>query len=480
MFTAWREKSDPDLPVYEQIVCYIKTLINDGVIINGDKLMSQRDLCSKFGVSRPTVAKALEILEHEGIITIESKRKSIVTIGIPRVDHKVIDWDQYTKVSFHQENAGTYKKHNFSRSNPNYINLFETYFGHDFSPLTPVIKAMGHVQNDVERLDRYSNFDVRGTLSLRQAVCDYLLNDGIEASTSQVIICHSLHNAYYTIFNSLCNQNTNCYVEQDSLFLIDKMLPVNLRFIPMAVDSEGISVEPFVRHLKNKRKGVLFVDPEFSMPSGISHSLARRKQLLKTAGEWQTPIIESVAVKDCWHNERPGKSFKALDVGQNVVHIFSLARPFMFAPITAIVAPEAVIPAMIDVKLKNDVYTDVITQAIFEKLLTENIYRDYMDFIRPDIIKACDETEKIVAKYFTGIARWKKPSYGVSFRLEFDYPISECFSALEKEGILLYSPNTFHSCHNFIWFCYTGVSLDKLDFALGRVAYHVSRGRNRK
>lgn len=480
MLVGWRKDSNPALPVYEQIADYFRNQIRIGAIVDGDMLMSQRDMCMKFGVSRPTVSKALEILEREGVICIEAKRKAIVTIGSAKRPHEMIDWNQYIKVSFHQENVGVYKKHNFSRSNPSYINLFETYFGHDFSPLTPVMKAMGFVQNDSGRLDRYSNFDVRGTLSLRQAVCDYLLGEGIDVTPSQVVICHSLHNAYYTIFSALCNQNTNFYVEQDSLFLIDKMLPVCLKFIPLAADKDGISADALLKHLKNRRRGFLVVDPEFSMPSGITHSLNRRKQLLKTAAEWQIPIIESVAVKDCWHRTPPLKTFKALDVGQNVIHIFSLARPFMFAPISAIIAPEAVVPALIDVKLKYDVYTDVIIQAIFEKLLTENIYRDYMDSVRPEIIRTCDETEKIVAAYFTGIAKWNKPTYGVSFRLEFDFPISECFNALEKEGILLYSPNMFHSSNNFLWFCYTGVSMDKLEFALGRVAYHINRIRNRK
>lgn len=480
MYTDWSEKSDPSLPKYEQIADYFKKQICEGSLVHGDKLLSQRDLCNKFAVSRPTISKALEILEREGVITIESKRKAIVSIGSPNTTQKIIDWNKYTKVSFHQENVGVYRKHNFSRSNPSYINLFETYFGHDFSPLTPVMKAMWHVQNDTRHLDRYSNFDIRGTLSLRQAVCNYLMEDGIEVPPSQVIICHSLQNAYYTIFNSLCNQNINCYVEQDSLFLIDRMLPVCMKFVPLAVDNKGISVEALTKHLKNRRKSLLIVDPEFSMPSGVTHSLARRRQLLKIASSWQVPIIESVAVKDCWHTQKPEKTFKALDMTQNVIHIFSLARPFMFAPISAIIAPEAIIPSLIDVKLRNDVYTDVVVQAIFERLLTENIYRDYMDSIRPDIIKACDETEKMVSKYFTGLASWQKPSYGVSFRLQFDYPIMDCFNDLDKEGILIYPPNVFHSSNQFIWFCYTGVSQDKLDHALSRVAYHISKKRGRK
>ncbi|MDF2840109.1 MAG: GntR domain protein [Clostridia bacterium] len=58
--------------VYEQIVEQIKELMNQGDLKPGDKLMSERELSDKLGVSRTSVREALSALDFLGIL--ESKQ----------------------------------------------------------------------------------------------------------------------------------------------------------------------------------------------------------------------------------------------------------------------------------------------------------------------------------------------------------------------------------------------------------------------
>lgn len=73
-----RSLNDVDKPVrlhrisrtraYEEIVRQLQTLIAEGHLKPGDRLMTERDLAEQFGVSRVTVRQALSVLQAMGLV----------------------------------------------------------------------------------------------------------------------------------------------------------------------------------------------------------------------------------------------------------------------------------------------------------------------------------------------------------------------------------------------------------------------------
>jgi len=59
---------DPNLPIYLQIMNFVKKLIVRGFLKPGDKIPSVRDMALFLGVNPNTVQKAYEELEREGTI----------------------------------------------------------------------------------------------------------------------------------------------------------------------------------------------------------------------------------------------------------------------------------------------------------------------------------------------------------------------------------------------------------------------------
>ncbi|MCW2581557.1 MAG: GntR family transcriptional regulator [Klenkia sp.] len=56
--------------ISEVIVDQVRVLIRQGRLSAGDRLPSERELCSRFGVSRVTVREALRVLEANGLVEI--------------------------------------------------------------------------------------------------------------------------------------------------------------------------------------------------------------------------------------------------------------------------------------------------------------------------------------------------------------------------------------------------------------------------
>ena len=69
------------MPIYLQILQYIKRGIIAGTITNGDELPSRRMLSALLGVNPNTVQKAYRMLEDEGLISSHSGAKSYMVLN---------------------------------------------------------------------------------------------------------------------------------------------------------------------------------------------------------------------------------------------------------------------------------------------------------------------------------------------------------------------------------------------------------------
>ena len=68
------------VPLYQQILLYVKRGIAGGTIQDGDELPSRRVLSALLGVNPNTVQKAYRLLEEEGLIQSRSGAKSWVVL----------------------------------------------------------------------------------------------------------------------------------------------------------------------------------------------------------------------------------------------------------------------------------------------------------------------------------------------------------------------------------------------------------------
>lgn len=68
------------MPIYLQIILYIKRGIVAGTIADGDELPSRRVLSALLGINPNTVQKAYRILEDEGLILSRTGAKSYVSL----------------------------------------------------------------------------------------------------------------------------------------------------------------------------------------------------------------------------------------------------------------------------------------------------------------------------------------------------------------------------------------------------------------
>ena len=84
------------MPIYLQIVLYIKRGIIAGVIADGDELPSRRILSALLGVNPNTVQKTYRLLEDEGLIQSHAGAKSYMVLDeekVRRIRQELLEGD---------------------------------------------------------------------------------------------------------------------------------------------------------------------------------------------------------------------------------------------------------------------------------------------------------------------------------------------------------------------------------------------------
>lgn len=80
-----RVETDSHVPPYEQIRSQIATMASSGVVPEGSRLPSIRQLASDLGLAGGTVARAYRELEREGVIATRGRHGTFIEKAHPRV-----------------------------------------------------------------------------------------------------------------------------------------------------------------------------------------------------------------------------------------------------------------------------------------------------------------------------------------------------------------------------------------------------------
>ena len=78
--------AENNVPIYLQIISYIKRGIVSGVITDGDEMPSRRTLSALLGVNPNTVQKSYAMLEEQGLLVSRPGAKSCIRVTDQAVD----------------------------------------------------------------------------------------------------------------------------------------------------------------------------------------------------------------------------------------------------------------------------------------------------------------------------------------------------------------------------------------------------------
>jgi GntR family transcriptional regulator of abcA and norABC len=436
----WRPDKRSPVPLYLQIVQYMRDKITNGEWPVGSKIPTQRVLAREFDVNRSTVITALEELKAEGLLeAVEGSATRVsglswATLSTPMPP----DWRSYVEAGIHQPNLPTIQEINRAEHDPGMIRL-------GTGELSPELLPVDLMEKILQRLPRkwmnlgYS--EPKGLNALRQQVSNHLRSFGIEASPSSILIVSGALQALQLISLGVLRRGSTVFVEKPSyLYSLHVFQSNEMRLFGIPMDDQGICTDWIIRHKRAQNGALLYTIPSFHNPTGILMTEERRQQLMDVCEKERLPILEDDVYRELWLDAPVPAPLKARDKNGLVLYLGSMSK--CVSPglrIGWLVGPEPVIERLADVKMQTDYGSSALSQLAAMEWLESGFHREHMERVRAALRERRTVALQALESCFSDLASWNIPQGGFYIWLKLNRPLSmrQLFEKAREEGILL-------------------------------------------
>ncbi|MCM3715336.1 PLP-dependent aminotransferase family protein [Alkalihalobacillus oceani] len=441
----WKPVKSSSIPLYLQIVNFIRNKIMSGEWTIGTKLPSQRQLATSFEVNRSTVITALQELIAEGLLEAKAGSRTIVANNTWNVlAASSPNWPEYVQAGIHQPNKSLIQQINKAEAEPAILRLGTGELGSELIPADAMQQILTSLQHEPLSLG-YE--EPKGNMQLRETLSGYLRNKGIYASPSSILIVSGGLQALQLIAWGLLRKGSVILHEAPSyLNSLSMFESVGIRGVGIPLDSQGLQMERLVQLKRQHDAALLYTIPSFHNPTGAVMSEERRKQLTEIAHRETLPLIEDDVYGDLWFENAPPPPLKADDRGGNVLYLGSVSKAL--SPglrIGWLVGPEQVIDRLADIKMQTDYGSSSLSQAVVNQWIRSGKYEAHLARLRASLLRRRDLMLDILKHSFSDCCTWNIPDGGFYIWLQLQKGISarKLFQHVLQKGILL-NPGTIY------------------------------------
>lgn len=329
-----------EIPLHRQLMTVFRDAILTGKMQPGERVLSSRELCAHFGISRNTALTALGQLQAEGyLVTVQGSGTFVAEVTAPTV----------------RENDGREFKEVLAGATPFRPGIPDL----DSFPVALFKRSLSTLEWTQGLLDNPRSWtDDR----LKTAIVQRLQQTrGVVCSPDQVFIVPSTLYAVSLIARALLGAGDDVAIEEPGCPAIrSALLALDTQVVPVAVDDEGIDVDALTR----RRTALAFITPSHQYPTGALLSLERRFALLDWASQREAWIVENDYDSEFNYTRRPQPALQGLDEGRHVLYLGSFSK--VLSPsirLAYLIAPRALCPALRTVHQATAGYASPIIQA---------------------------------------------------------------------------------------------------------------------
>lgn len=240
---------------------------------------------------------------------------------------------------------------------------------------------------------------------------------GIDCTSDEIMITSGSMQGLELVNSLLVTRGDTVLIEQETYGgALTKLARIGANVIGIPLDEEGLRLDVLQQKLEElKQKGVtpkyIYTIPTVQNPTGAIMGEARRKELIKLAGQYGVMIFEDECYSDLvWSGKRP-KSIYALAGGEGVIHIGSFSKSIAPAlRVGYIVAKWGVLARILGLK------QDAGSGALEQMVLAEFCARHFAEHV-PKLTRALhaklQTLREALAEQFGTAAEFGDPPGGI-------------------------------------------------------------------
>lgn len=431
--------------LYIQIKKELVKMIEEGMLAEGSKLPSTRELSEILGVSRNSCMHAYEILEDDGYIHILKGRGAFVSHKYrKKASGWKMDWKQrsnhYGKMAVDLD---------IVKSEP------ATQKGMiSFKSIAPDEKLfnLDHIRrgfinsifSEGEKLFNYGY--ARGYKPFIEFLKGYMESKGVDLKNKEILVTNGFTEGFDIILSVLTDSGESAICENPTHNTAIKLMKLHgLEIIGADIEQGVINTLQLEKKLSCNNTKLIYLTPSYHNPTGTVMSAEKRKEVYELCKKYKVPIVEDGFNEELLYSSSHISPIAALDGEDNgVVYIGSFSK-ILFPGIRLgwVAADNSLIDILESVKRSKNIHSSVIDQAFLNEYLRNGDFQVYLKKAKRSYRNKYKFTIECIEKYIPHCKIYGEG--GLHIFLEFDnIDTRKLLDATMKEGVIFMPGDIFY------------------------------------
>lgn len=427
--------------LFAQIREHVRDLIVRGALLPGMRLPPVRALAEQLGVNQITVAKAYRDLVENRLI--EGRRGGGTF---------VCAFDNQTSIDRTADSTArpllAERLFELARA-PGVIAFTSNYPTVDDAAVAEFRDCVSFAA--ANRLQSCFNYDPPiGRPALRRQIEAYLKAQDIDADADNILVTSGAQQAIDLAVRALVPHGAPVVVERPAYYgALNALRGVRARIFDVPLDDDGMNLEILKDHLVRERPRLIYTNPTFHNPAGVTMSLTKRKALLALAREYDVIVLEDDHSSELRFSGKPVPAIRALaDEDDLVLYARGFGKVFLpGSRLGYLVVPDALRRKLLMAKAHTDLHSNSFMQEAVACYLERNTY--------PDVLKRlCEKYGKHQRLLYEGLAAGmprgttvSRPDGGLSLWLTLPEgaDVSELYFRAVRRGVAFVAGEVFYA-----------------------------------
>ncbi len=406
-------------PLYLQIKNQIRQMILDRVLQPGYRLPPERKLAAALGVNRSTVVNAYRELEADGLIESHVGRGTIVNF-IPGGEA-----GEELGLTLPPVWRNFYSSRAVRMSNPFISNVLDMVAREDtisFALGVPALEfhPVGHFNSIISGLMAkggsalFEHGPTAGHYPLREYLAGYMGQRAIQSGPENIIILSGSQQGLDLAAKVFIEPGDAVVIEEHTYMgAIQVFAAAGARIFSVPMDEEGLRVDVLEQVLSRYRPKFIYTQPTYQNPSGITMSLARRREFLRLAYRFHVPVLEDDPYSELYYEGGLLPTLKSLDTSDHVIYLSTFSK--VISPglrLGWLAAPPDLARQLLMAKQLDDLHCNTLAQSVVNEFCRKGLQREHLVMVRGEYQIRRDAMLASLAEFAPSGMLWSRPAGG--------------------------------------------------------------------
>jgi DNA-binding transcriptional MocR family regulator len=394
-------------PLYGHLVSLLEGAISRGELPSGTKVPPERELAQRLRISRTTVVSAYRELESRGLLRGYVGRGTFVCAS-PEPAGTPFAWRGKIASAALRSSDSTLRDTLRHSSDARLLSLGAGEPAIDCFPTAAFQHAIDQVlQRDARAVWRHG--PTEGQPILREAIAERF---GVPADS--VLVLAGAQQGLDLLARCLVDPGDAVIVDRPGyLGAIQSFRAAGAKLIGW--DVLRADVDELEDLLLRYRPKLIYTNPTFQNPTGVTLPIRARREVLKLAERYRVPIVEDGTYRELYFNDAPPPSLRELDGSNLVIHLNSFSK--VMAPglrLGWLSAAPSIVDQIAIIKQRLDPHTQNLVQFAMARLIREGSFDEHLKTLRGEHARRCTAMLSSIQRHVPTMSlRFSRPAGGL-------------------------------------------------------------------